>query len=303
MSYFTLSLDFELGWDCSSIRTPRNEKWKSLASDPTACREMVNSVLAILDEYSIPATWAVVGHLFLEQCSPTRHHHTEHIKNVDPFTNRDRDPLYYAPDLVDSINDAAVDHEIAGHSFSHPRFTDISRDEARTELEAMTDTARDYGIELNSFVFPQNEIAHTNLLSEYGITTYRGETAEPPDTIKSGVKSILSEPDSFFRCPHLRPRKMETGITCLPASRLLRDERWWFLQPIRVKRSLQTLDNGDWLHLTVHPFNFLQQPRLLDTLRNILYHVDAARQNDTVDIVTMADAHSIEKNRHEKRRQ
>lgn len=296
MSYFTFSLDFELGWDCSSIRTPPNDKWKSLAADPTACRDTVKSILAILDEYSVPATWAVVGHLFFEQCSPEQHHRTEHIKNIDTFTDLDRDPLYYAPDLLDSIREAEVDHEIAGHSFSHPLFTDLSRKEARTELEAMTDTARAHGVELESFVFPRNEIAHEDLLPEYGIKTYRGATRGTQETIRSGIRSLVFEPGSFLSLPYVTPQRTETGATCLPASRLLRDERWWFLQPLRLKRAIRSLDTDDWIHLTVHPFNFLQQPQLLDTLRKLLYHVDNTPLKDTIEVVTMSEAHSIVNN-------
>jgi peptidoglycan/xylan/chitin deacetylase (PgdA/CDA1 family) len=249
----------------------------------------VKSILAILDEYSVPATWAVVGHLFFNQCSPDQHHRTEHIWDIDTFTDVNRDPLYYAPDLLDSIREAEVDHEIAGHSFSHSLFTDLSREEAQTELEAMANTAREHGVELESFVYPRNEIAHEDLLTDYGIKTFRGRTKGIQETIRSGVKSIISEPGSFFSFPHVTPQRTEMGVTCLPASRLLRDERWWFLQPLRLKRAIESLDTGDWVHLTVHPFNFLQQPQLLGTLRKLLSHV----QKNTIEVVTMSDAHSI----------
>src|SRR3974377_2241465 len=64
------SIDFELAWAFRFSRT-RGPRYKALALRE---REQVPRILAMLDSFSIPATWATVGHLFLESCRRGSNH-------------------------------------------------------------------------------------------------------------------------------------------------------------------------------------------------------------------------------------
>ncbi len=89
-------------------------------------------MLELCEEYDIPATWAVVGHLMLESCDGR---HEEHPAPDGWFDRErgewtDREDLRFAPDLVDALLASPVDHEFASHSFSHVLFGDAATDHA-----------------------------------------------------------------------------------------------------------------------------------------------------------------------------
>src|SRR5712692_5046392 len=59
----SISADFEMGWG-----------WRSLVPQAAELmgekeRRNVPLILGLLEEYSIPITWATIGHLFLESCA------------------------------------------------------------------------------------------------------------------------------------------------------------------------------------------------------------------------------------------
>jgi peptidoglycan/xylan/chitin deacetylase (PgdA/CDA1 family) len=96
-----------------------------------------DGLLALLDRYEIPATWAIVGHLMLEGCS--RHDGAVHADVMprpdyswfpkdwyvhDPCTSAIQSPGWYAPDILEWIRATRVRHEIASHSFAHIYYGD-----------------------------------------------------------------------------------------------------------------------------------------------------------------------------------
>ena len=61
---FTLSLDFELIWGTQDLFGPEPFRRASIFER----RRIIDDLLAMLDEFEIPATWCIVGHLFLNTC-------------------------------------------------------------------------------------------------------------------------------------------------------------------------------------------------------------------------------------------
>ena len=178
-----ISLDAELGWgfhDHESLPTER------VAGARGAWRFLVD----LFEEHEIPATWAVVGHLFLAECDGV---HADHPAGpewfardpgarydaggtVDPNGEPDSRSHWFGRDLIDAIRGGDVDHEIASHTFSHVEFgkSDTSREVAAAELRQSVAAAAERGVELESIVFPRNRVGHRALLRDHGFSCYRG---------------------------------------------------------------------------------------------------------------------------------
>src|SRR5689334_21359673 len=102
---FILSLDTEIAWGTYDP--------KALARHKTSFdnnRILIRRLLDLLDQYSIPATFAVVGHLFLERCDghpdvlqPHYAWALEPDSARDPRSDLDHAPWYYGPDIIAAI--------------------------------------------------------------------------------------------------------------------------------------------------------------------------------------------------------
>src|SRR5258706_4985083 len=133
----------------------------------------------MLDRYSIPITWATVGHLFLESCkrSGSGLAHAEMPRPKvndrwngdwymhDPCSDVRQDPLWYAPDLVQQIVDAKTRHEIGTHTFSHINFSTrcSTSDLVHEEIHACAEAMRPFGGTPRSLVFPHNIMGYPYL--------------------------------------------------------------------------------------------------------------------------------------------
>jgi hypothetical protein len=286
MAKFLFSLDCELGW---AEPDPPDKRWDALRADPSSGRDTYEHILDVFRKHKIPATWAFVGHLFLDECSPDSHYVNNRVENYDPYTNRSKSPLYYADDLVSMVQSDEVDHEIAGHSFSHTPYTELSEEEARKDIQNLIDVAENKGYELTSFVFPKNQIAHLEILAEYGLSVYRGHNQAEGHTYKSGLLALIRNHKKMLNSPPTKPITDENGLIRLPTSRLLRDERWWFLQPYRLKQGISSMDADQHIHLTVHPHNFIYDDNLFSTLESVLSIIAEMRDENKIDVVTMGE--------------
>src|SRR5215831_19489806 len=174
---FTISLDFELIWGSVHHLGPR--------SFEEAChierKFVIDRLIDLFLRYEVPATWCIVGHLFLHNCKQLQGQKHPDIVAPSAYWFRD-DPCgdeytnlnYYAPSLIDRIAACPVLQEIGCHSFSHVLFDQCSSETVRSELARCLALAREMGIELRSFAFPRNQVGHLEVLREFGFTHYRG---------------------------------------------------------------------------------------------------------------------------------
>ena len=188
MASFVLSLDTELIW--GSFHRMSAARFEAGYPD---IRASIHAILSLLERYEMSATWAVVGHLFLDSCEresirsgssggdhPDQSWWSEDWYSRDPCSDRGRGPLWYGPDILDTIQGARVPQEIGSHSFAHPHYGDpeMTREAAASDLDACVAAAADRGLELRSFVFPGNSEGHHDLLGERGFRAYRGTGPE-----------------------------------------------------------------------------------------------------------------------------
>ena len=217
-----VSLDAELCWGFHDQVT--------MPADRTAApRASWRYLIALFEKHDIPATWAVVGHLCLDGCDGTHANHPceEAWFSRDPGGVVTGASRWFAPRLITSIRDSAVDHEIGLHAFSHVEFG------AETTTQAIADAELQQGVKAagrlditpSSFVFPRNNVGHRDLLSAHGFTCYRGPrpdrwydtTAVPAvQTLGKGLTyAIGSSPPIAF------PTVNDAGLVNVPASLFL----------------------------------------------------------------------------------
>jgi peptidoglycan/xylan/chitin deacetylase (PgdA/CDA1 family) len=163
-------------------------------------RAQVPVILSALNDCDVPATWATVGHLFLESCGrdtggiahadlPRVPHFDGHWRFTggdwfqhDPCTDARRDPAWYAPDLIAAIRSSRTAHELGCHGFSHLGFGDYCPEEvSAAELDACVEVMRPFGVRPESLVFPGNEVGKFDLLERKGFTMVRAFPEEWPD--------------------------------------------------------------------------------------------------------------------------
>lgn len=217
MRSVVVSLDTELAWGFHDRDHPPRDRID-------AARGAWRWLLDRFEAYSIPCTWAVVGHLFLDGCDGV---HADHPSvagwfDRDPGGDESTAPAWYAPSLVAAVADSDVDHEIASHTFSHVEFGDPTTDSrlARAELRRSLALAEEWGIELESLVFPRNRVGHRDVVADAGFSAYRGVGPRqwyhgtPVRPVGKGISYAVGRSPP----PVVTPTVDETGLVNVPAS-------------------------------------------------------------------------------------
>jgi hypothetical protein len=304
---FVISIDTELAWGLAHRRGASVEDSHHFDRE----REVVAAILDVFAQYEIRATWAIVGHLFLDHCQPDAEGrcHPELARPdypwleedwfaVDPGSSLDEAPYYYGRDIVERVAACPVEQEIASHAFSHVIAGDegCTADVFASELTACQVVARKQGVELRSFVYPRNSIAHLESLAAAGFTNYRGPRPAPfagstgwrrraaavVDRVRPGAASAVlpsAGPAGLWNLP-------QTYLFAPATSRRRMPPALWARQP--VARLRQAVRERSLFHLWFHPYNVTAAPeRALDVLGRICAAADRLRDADRLDILTM----------------
>lgn len=279
---FTLTFDTELIW--GSFDQMPAERFARLYPD---IRGTIESVLRLLDQYEVSATWAVLGHLFLSECrrDTSGIAHPELVRPrqswrdgdwyaEDPCTDRSRDPLWYGDDILDALQSARTPQEIGCHSFSHILYGDpaLTREAVDADLQACVTLAARRGITLRSFVFPRNSEGHHEALKAHGFRAYRG--ADP--TWHAGIPGQLGraahlmDQAAALPPPISQPTETLPGLWNIPGSCLLIHRtgvRRLIPMTSRIRKAKAGLRRaeatGGVFHLWTHPFNLASDPRFM----------------------------------------
>jgi peptidoglycan/xylan/chitin deacetylase (PgdA/CDA1 family) len=308
---FTLSIDFELLWGTVDKHGP--ERFR--AACELERKEIIDRLLRLFEEFEIPATWCIVGHLFLSQCqSENGHKHPEIVRPTHAWNQQDwfaHDPcdsehdghLFLGRSLVEKIRACRVPQEIGCHTFSHVIFGDAgcSRATAESELTECVRLAREMGIALRSFAFPRDRIGHLDVLSEYGFACYRGrephwyEKRKLPEPLRRlaslGGVLMAAEP------PLVLPEWQAAGIWNIPGSMIYFPNhgfRRYIPMALRVKRAIKGLHAAarqqKIFHLWFHPTNLADDmDAMFAGLRAIFAQAKAMRLRQELAILPMGD--------------
>ena len=74
---------------------------------------------------------------------------------------------------VESIIGSSIRHDVGSHGYTHRRFGDLSVSEAESELDMTSAAMKKCGVSPKSFVFPQDSVAHLDLVEKFGYKSYR----------------------------------------------------------------------------------------------------------------------------------
>jgi peptidoglycan/xylan/chitin deacetylase (PgdA/CDA1 family) len=290
----TISLDFELIWGTLDLFGP--ERFRR------ACeveREAIPRLLDLFAEYDVPATWCILGHLFLDRCAGG---HPETVPPAhawcrgpwfahDPAGTETSHPTFYGRSLVERIRACPVPQEIGCHTFSHAIFGDsgCSRETAHSELAACVEVARAAGLTLTSFAFPRNSVGYLDVLRDFGFRCYRGpephwyERRLGPGLLRR--LAHLWEVVTAAEPPTVLPEPAGPGLWNLAGSMIyfpMHGLRRWLPLGLRVRRAVKGLEAAARrrrvFHLWFHPTNLGDHPeRMFAGLRAILDHARALR--------------------------
>jgi peptidoglycan/xylan/chitin deacetylase (PgdA/CDA1 family) len=302
-----VSIDTELAWGEMHRRDGTQGRHRFDAE-----REVIDRLLTLFARYDVSATWAVVGHLFLDACHDDGHGpHPELVTPdyawlddewlaVDPGTNLADDPFWYGRDIVDAILACPVRQEVGSHSFTHVIVDDpaCGPDVFDSELAAAGAVAAERQVDLRSFVYPRNQIAQIARLGEHGYRCYRGGRPAPPFAGRPAwQRRALGLADKVrpLAGSAVLPAPAEGGVWNVPQTYLFApsaDGRLpvglWARRP--VARLRQAARHRSLFHLWFHPYNVTAAPeRALAALDRICAAAARLRDAGELDVVTMGD--------------
>lgn len=290
---FIISLDLELGW--GFISNPGHKALRLLRNDAQCGRGVIELLLTLFQRYNIPATWAAVGHLYMEQGEGGKWISRELPQFENGWLNWDfysqicDSPLYSAPDIITKISASPVTHEISLHSFFHTPFSLCSHAVAKLEVELGMNVARQRGIEPQSFVFPENHVGHLDALKGAGIEIYRGNV--PRLYNKAAAPFIRKATGAINKVmpPSVLPL-WEEGIWEIPGSMSFDDPLMSFTLLPRAKAGLKRAIRADKVfHVWLHPWSLLVHRGLSDDLESFLAFVSQKRDKGNLQVMTMGD--------------
>ncbi len=308
---FVLSLDFELIWGTLDRRGP--EPFRRACERERS--EVFGALLSLLEQFEIPATWCVLGHVMLDSCAPVNgRKHPEIIRPThawqqgdwfkhDPCSDEGRARIFYGRSLVERLLEARVAQEIGCHSFSHVIFGDpgCSRETAESEVRACVQAARELGITPRSWAFPRNSVGHLDVLREHGFTCFRGP--EPTWHMGGGgavgrLRRAGHVADVVLarRPPVVLPERTQ-GLINIPASMMyfpMHGARRHIPISRRVRRVLEGIERAARkqriMHLWFHPTNLADETEaMLGGLRTVFGEVARRREREELDVLPMGE--------------
>ena len=301
-----ISIDTELAWGEAHRRGG-----DAAGHDYRAERRVIDQMLAMFARYEISATWAVVGHLFLDRCESSNGRvHPEIVRpdypwlngdwyDIDPTSDLADSPYYYGRDIVEGILACPVPQEVGCHSFSHVMAGDpgCSEEAFVTDLAACRQAAEAFGVSLRSFVFPRNSIGHVDRLAGHGFRSYRGRPGEPFAGRRPALRAALRLVDRAYPLggSAVLPRRHSSGSWDIPQTFLFAPAdhrrlpvRVWAQRPLARLR--QAARHRSVFHLWFHPHNITADPdRGLSALEIVCAEAARLRSSGRLDIRSMGD--------------
>jgi len=279
---FILSLDCEGKWGVADHLGAVEHRTLTDAS----LREAYSSVVALLDDFDIPATFAFVG-LFGESVGSFRRLRPA----FEQLAARAEDYLGSALDDMDNgsgegwhgdwavemVGAAKTQHEIALHGISHFPWDRMDDAFVADEMALHRELEGPVGRSL-TMVFPRNRVAHTDLLTSIGIEGYRLAAKG-----RSRLQTLAAEFNIFER------GQMDEGESChrplpIPAGYFV---NWQKGLRRLVPKAVSERRFGNILadagardgvsHYWLHPENIAGAPATLDLLRGMIRQVAQAR--------------------------
>lgn len=316
---FILDIEVELGW--GTIDEKINKE--ALKKTAKKVRERLDIILNLLNQYSIPVTWGIVGHLILNRCEgelgvphPEMPRPSYKWMNSDWYTNDPcktlaDEPAFYGKDIIDKIVNHTINatssDEIACHSFSHQLFGDPGCSEVVAQAEVKRSVSllkQYYGIRPRVFIFPRDSVGHLDILRKEGFLAFRGPISHVVSYSETerGIPGLLRKYSSlaiYFASfylsispPVVDPR-VENELINIPAS-LCYNKKPLIPLSLIVHKAKKGIDRAvkekKVFHLYTHLINFGTAPdpsAFIKGFESILAYANLKREENQLGITTI----------------
>lgn len=187
-----ISLDCEGRWGVADHLTP--EVAAGLTDE--RLRAAYRKITDLFDNFDLSATFAFVE-LFTRSASRETAQLVRHLAEELPYLASAA--LGLAAGEEGWVGEWALEmasggrHEIAFHGTTHVPWTDLTREQARREMELARPEYR------QTMVFPRNRVAHLDVLAEFGCRRIAAVASSPPARSPSSPNLIFARPRS--QCP------------------------------------------------------------------------------------------------------
>ena len=298
---FVISLDTEFIWGRINDPTLVN-----FIDDISKTRNVILKLIDLFEKYEIPVTWAVVGAMI------DNNNRMANINEIYPnltkelleekYNSNQKNSLIYANDILQSILNSSIKHEIASHSYFHLEYGKASEKQVILDLSYMTDALNNEKLNTYTHIFSRNNIGHKNLLEKFGIQYYRGKDIFFFENYPKYLKKILYQLDMLLGwTPSVSEPIKDGDLINIPGSMIFRIPKYGVQKFISAKtlekKAMKGIKNAilkkQIFHLWFHPFNFAhKENEHFNALENILKYVSNQQKQNQIQILTM---HSIGK--------
>jgi hypothetical protein len=271
---FLLTFDFELGW--GAIESGR---WRAreAAGVYRRLRQRLPELLALLDELDVPATWATVGGMLVPRGQHDLDYLPPALADLTRAALREGEATSFdGRDLFERVVTSRARHQIASHTYAHPRFTrdDVDAAAVRADLRRFRAALPAAHAATDRLVFPQNAERYHDVLAGEGVRVVRGAD-KAPRGLRGRVRENLQPP---LAVPDAAPTG---GVDRLVGSVFFHPGRRRARLPLvllQAQRGLaRAVATGGTLHVWLHPFNLAEIPGLAWCLGQHLRSVARAR--------------------------
>ena len=295
---FVISLDCEGKWGVAD----RVDAVVDVALTTGNLRQAYRRILELFARHEVPATFAFVITFTFSQQDLKRY--SDLLEDVSiaggnwlrHFRRQMEEGVtegWFMPELIDEVRTFPM-HEIGSHGFSHLPVGDpnVDREAAAREFRSAMACAKDKGINLETYVYPRNLVAHRDRLMESGIRGYRGSRFAP------GWLGAFAGAASEFNL--FQPAQEQTapgnGIREIPPGFFLNWRsglRGKVPYSVTIRRWRHIIDDAARrnrvAHLWLHPHNIIGSPDTFRSLADITAYAADLRDNGKLEIVTQAE--------------
>ncbi len=248
-------------------------------------RESYDDIFASLTAADLPATFACVQ-LFLRDHKDVSDDELNSYGATFPYLRDVRaaraDDLsgWHAPWLLDAI---PKNHEIGLHGFTHIPWSELSPDQARAEL---ANTPAEFR---RTLIYPRNDVAHTDLLAEYGCEGYRVASKK-----RKGAAKLLAEANPYSA--PAEPIKTGGNVVEIPGGYFINWQRGarrhipQSLSRMRARNCLRdAAKTGGVAHFWIHPENIATHPKTMQNFQAIVDEVARAHSAGDINVMTQIE--------------
>lgn len=300
---FVLSLDTEIAWaDAGKLpQTLYKDRFNNY-------HDIVTRLIGLLDTYQIPTTWAIVSALLINDMDeldvqePVYSWSQPQLSSSALFHQfaYDNPGWYHYPQVLELIQNAAVEHEIGTHTFTHIYANDPATTQAifANQLDAVRQDFEKHNVVATSIVYPRNEINYLEVLSQQGINAYRGIELNWYHQIPGQLNRAAHYLDRLLAItpPTYDVQQFihDPNLINLPSSQFLLHYdgiRKWiptFSRVLQAKRGINAaIKKKELYHLWFHPHNLGSSDKMFDALEQILAYVATMRDQNKIKVMTM----------------